>query len=148
MTNSNAELGPRAPADGHLKTGEIVEETIKARSDAIAKRGIEAERILKSNADTMTATGTAAFAGFQELAREYQAIASRNSATFLSLIHALAAVRAPQEYMALQHRLMTESVERAIGDFRTLTRLTTAAFNVSFEPLRRQAEGELQKVKS
>ena len=148
MTNINTEQGLRPNADGHLKTGEIIEESIKARSDAIIKRGIEAEHILKSNADTMTKTGTAAFAGFQELAREYQAIASRNSAKVMSSIHALATVKTPQDYMELQRRLFTESVQSAVSDFQTIARLTTAAFNVSFDPLRHQVEREQRNVRS
>ena len=148
MTNANAEQGSRANADGHLKTGTIVEETIKARSDAIVKQGIEAEHILRSNADTMTKTGTAAFAGFQELAREYQAIASRNSARVMSSIQALSTVKTPQDYMELQRRLFTDSVQTAVTDFQTIAKLMTAAFNVSFDPLRHQVDREQNKTSS
>ncbi len=146
MTNTNAEQGFRTGPDGHLKPGNPVEETIRARTDAIVKRGIEAEHVLKSNADTMTSTGTAAFAGFLELTKEYQAIASRNSARAMSAMQALATVKTPQDYMEMQRRLLTETVQLAIGDFQTIAKLTTAAFKVSFDPLRRQIDREQHKI--
>jgi hypothetical protein len=146
MTMNNAEAESSTKADGPLKIGKIVEETIKSRTDAIVKRGVEAEHLLESNADTMAKTGTAALAGLKELAKEYQAIASRNSARFTSSIYALTTVKTPQDYMELQRRLFTESVQSAIADFQTIAKLTTAAFNVSFDPLRRHVDRELHKV--
>ena len=76
-----------------------------------------AERTVPTNTDVVVKRGNAAIAGFQELAKAYQALATKNAERLSSSLQALAAVKSTTELMALQGKL------------------TTAVFTAAFEPI-------------
>ena len=120
--------------------GSAAEQILKSNADALAKKGKEAERFIAANSHVLGESGNIALTGFQELARAYQALATKNAARLTASIQALAAAKTPTEFVELQQKLMAEGVEAAVGDFRNIAKLTTAAFTASFEPLRKQME--------
>ena len=64
--------------------------------------------VAKANADAMTKSGNAAIAGFQELAKAYQALATKNAETLTASIQALAATKSPTEFFELQQTLIKD----------------------------------------
>jgi len=94
----------------------------------------------KANAEALTQSGNAAIAGFQELAKAYQSLATKNAEKLTSSIQALAAVKSPDEFIALQQKLIKEGVESAVSDSRNIAELTTAVFTAAFAPVQKQVE--------
>ncbi len=99
----------------------------------------------KASAEVLTQSGNAAIAGFQELAKAYQALATKNAEKLTASIQALASVKSPQEFFALQQSLIKEGVDAAVGDSRNIANLTTAVFTAAFAPVQKQIES-LQKI--
>lgn len=98
----------------------------------------------KANAEAMTKSGTAAIAGYQELAKAYQALATKNAEKLTASIQSLASVKSPAEFIELQQKLIKEGVESAVADGREIAELTQSVFTAAFEPVKVQIEA-LQK---
>jgi len=94
-----------------------------------------AERTAPINTDAIVKSGNAAIAGFQELAKAYQALATKSAERLSSSLQALAALKSPAELMALQGKLMSEAVDAAVKDSSNIAKLTTAVFTAAFEPI-------------
>lgn len=94
----------------------------------------------KANADSLTKSGNAAIAGFQELAKAYQALATKNAEKLTASIQALSSVKSPAEFIELQQKLIKEGVDAAVGDSRNIAELTAAVFTAAFEPVQKQVE--------
>ena len=94
----------------------------------------------KANAEALAKSGNAAISGFQELAKAYQALATKNAEKLTASIQALASVKSPVEFVELQQKLIKEGVEAAVSDSRNIAELTTAVFTAAFEPVKQQVE--------
>ena len=94
-----------------------------------------AEQTAPTNADVAVKSGNAVIAGFQELAKAYQALATRSAERLSSSLQALAAVKSPTELMTLQGKLISEAVDAAVKDSSNIGKLTTAVFAAAFEPI-------------
>ena len=101
----------------------------------------------KANADAITQSGNAAIAGFQELAKAYQALATKNAEKLTASIQALATVKSPEEFVSLQQKLVKEAVDAAVADSTKIAELTTSVFNAAFEPVKKQVEAVQKAVK-
>jgi hypothetical protein len=98
------------------------------------------EHTIRSNTDAITKSGNAAIAGFQELAKAYQTLATKNADRLSSSMQELAAVTTPAEFVELQGWLIKEGVEAAVTDGAHIRKLTAAVFSAAFEPVREQVE--------
>jgi len=94
----------------------------------------------KANVDTLTQSGNAAIAGFQELAKAYQTLATKNAEKLTASIQALASVKSPNEFIELQQKLIKEGVEAAVADGRNIADLTSTIFSAAFAPIQKQVE--------
>ncbi len=94
----------------------------------------------KANVEALTKGGNAAIAGFQELAKAYQALATKNAEKLTASLQALVAVKSPTEFVELQQKLIKEGVEAAVSDSRNIAELTTSVFTAAFEPVKQQVE--------
>jgi phasin family protein len=101
----------------------------------------------KANVDALTKSGNAAIAGFQELAKAYQALATKNAEKLTSSIQALAVAKTPAEFIELQQKLIKEGVDAAVSDSRNIADLTTAVFTAAFEPVQKQVEAVQKAVR-
>src|SRR5271168_1112710 len=95
---------------------------------------------MKGNADALTLSGNASRAAFQELINAYQELLTKNAKNLTAAMQALAAVKSPTELIELQHRLLKEGLEAAVGDSQRITRLTAAVFTAAFEPVKNRVE--------
>ncbi len=100
-----------------------------------------------ANVEALTKSGNAAIAGFQELAKAYQALATKNAEKLTASIQALATVKTPAEFIELQQKLIKEGVDSAVNDSRDIADLTTAVFTAAFEPVQKQVEAVQKAVK-
>jgi hypothetical protein len=80
----------------------------------------------------------AAGAGFLNLIRAHHALGRRNVEKLTVSMQALAAVKTPKEFVALQQKFLTESLAAAVSDGAAIGKLTTAAFTAAFDPMRRK----------
>lgn len=94
----------------------------------------------KVNVEALTKSGNAAIAGFQELAKAYQALATKNAEKLTASIQALSSVKNPTEFVELQQKLIKEAVEAAVADSREIATLTTSIFTTAFEPVKKHVE--------
>ncbi len=101
----------------------------------------------KANVDALTKGGNAAIAGFQELAKAYQALATKNAEKLTASIQALSSVKSPAEFVELQQKLIKEGVDAAVSDSRNIADLTTAVFTAAFEPVKQQVEAVQKSIK-
>ena len=99
----------------------------------------------KENVDALTQSGNATIAGFQELAKAYQGLATKNAEKLTASIQALAGTKSPTEFVELQQKLIKEGVEAAVADSRQIADLTASVFTTAFAPVKKQVEA-LQKV--
>ena len=100
----------------------------------------------KANAEALTQSGNAAIAGFQELAKAYQALATKNAEKLTSSIQALATVKSPEEFVSLQQKLVKEAVDAAVADSTKIAELTSSVFTAAFEPVKKQVEAVQKSV--
>lgn len=98
----------------------------------------------KASTEALTKSGSAAIAGYQELAKAYQALATKNAEKLTASMQALASVKNPAEFIELQQKLVKEGVEAAVADSRNIAELTQSVFTQAFEPVKVQVEA-LQK---
>jgi phasin family protein len=101
----------------------------------------------KANTDALTKSGNAAMAGFQELTKAYQALATKNVEKLTASLQALTEVRSPTEFVALQQKLIQEGVAAAVSDSSNIAKLTAAVFTAAFEPVQKQVEALQYTVK-
>lgn len=80
----------------------------------------------------------AAGAGFLKLIRAHHALGRRTIEKLTVSMQALAAVKTPREFTALQHKFLAESLAAAVSDSAAIGRLTTAAFTAAFDPTRKK----------
>lgn len=99
----------------------------------------------QANAEALTKSGNAAIAGYQELAKAYQDLATKNAEKLTASIQALASVKTPTDFTDLQQKLVKEAVEAAVADSKKIADLTTSVFTAAFEPVQAQFQA-LQKV--
>jgi phasin family protein len=120
----------------------------EATAEPLTKGGEAAEKIVKGNAEALTASGSASRAAVQELTRAYQELATKNAKNLTAAMQALAAVKSPAEFIELQQRLIKEGVEAAVSDSRHIAQLTTAVFTAAFEPVKKQLEAVQKTAKT
>src|ERR1700758_5085444 len=114
---------------------QAAEQIVQDRTtEALAKSGEAANEMMKGNADALTESGDGSRAAVQELTKAYQELTTKNVRNLTAAMQALAGVKSPAEYLALQQRLIKEGVETAVGDSQRITQLTTAVFTAAFEP--------------
>ena len=101
----------------------------------------------KANAEALTQSGNAAIAGFQELAKAYQALATKNAEKLTASIQALASVKSPEDFLSLQQKLVKEAVDAADADSSKIAELTTTVFTAAFEPVKKQVEAVQKSAK-
>ncbi|KIL99554.1 Translation initiation factor 2 (IF-2 GTPase) [Paramagnetospirillum magnetotacticum MS-1] len=101
----------------------------------------------KANAEALTQSGNAAIAGFQELAKAYQALATKNAEKLTASIQALASVKSPEDFLSLQQKLVKEAVDAAVADSSKIAELTTTVFTAAFEPVKKQVEAAQKSAK-
>lgn len=113
--------------------------TQKVTSDLSPKNGAAPAPATKANGKALTDGLNPVIAGFQELTKAYQSLASENAEKLTSSFQAFVAVKTPLEFAELQHRLIAESVASAVSNYNNIASLTAAAFAAPFEVLRNQA---------
>jgi phasin family protein len=101
----------------------------------------------KANTDALTQGGNAAVMGFQELAKAYQTLATKNAEKLTASIQALSAVKSPTEFIELQQKLIKEGVDAAVSDSSSIAKLTVSVFTAAFEPVQKQIEAMQHSVK-
>ncbi len=94
----------------------------------------------KVNVEALTQSGNATIAGFQELAKAYQALATKNAEKLTAAIQALSSVKNPNEFVELQQKLIRDAVEAAVADSKEIAGLTSSIFTAAFEPVKKQIE--------
>lgn len=109
-------------------------------TEALARSGEATNEMIKGNADALTESGNASRAAVQELTKAYQELTTKNVRNLTAAVQALAGVKSPAEYIALQQRLIKEGVETAVGNSERITQLTTAVFTAAFEPVKKRIE--------
>jgi phasin family protein len=109
-------------------------------TEALAKSGEAANEMIKGNADALTESGDGSRAAVQELTKAYQELTTKNVRNLTAAMQALAGVKSPAEYVALQQRLIKEGVETAVGDSQRITQLATAVFTAAFEPVMKRIQ--------
>lgn len=89
----------------------------------------------KDNADALVKSSTIAFKGFEDIAKAWQALATKNVERTDAVIKAVTACKSPVEFADLQSKLVRESVESSISEGRKIAELTQATFTAALEPL-------------
>ena len=100
-----------------------------------------------NSGDVLVKSGNAAIAGLQELTNAYQALATKNAERLGASLQALAAVKSPTEFVALQGKLLSEAVDAAVKDGATIAKLTADVFTAAFEPIIKPIAAVSQPVK-
>ncbi len=113
-----------------------IDHPAKTRPEAIPLAG----KIELAKAEILIQSGNASIAGFVDLAKAYQAMATKNAERLSASLQALAHVKTPSEFLALQHKLIAESVESAVSDGTHIAKLTTGIFTAAFEPVKKQLD--------
>ena len=109
-------------------------------TEALARSGEAANKVVKGNADALIESGNASRAAALELTKAYQELTTKNARNLTAAMQALAAVKSPTEFIDLQQRLIKEGVETAVGDSQRIAQLTTAVFTAAFEPVKKRFE--------
>jgi hypothetical protein len=131
-------------------------------------------QVVEANTAAMHEGGKAAAVAFQDLAKAYQDLATKNATNLKSGIQALTAqaltaqaltaqaltaqaltaqaltaqaltaVKSPAEFIEVEQRLIKEGVQAAVSDSQNIAKLTAAVFTVAFEPVKQRIQS-LQK---
>jgi phasin family protein len=107
----------------------------KSVTDNLAKGGQAAGKILQGGTDAMVESGKGSTAAMQELTKAYQELAKKNIQKLTDALHALSDVKSPTDFIALQQRLIRESVEAAVSDSKRIGELTTNVFTAALKPI-------------
>jgi phasin family protein len=101
------------------------------------------DKLVAFNKDTTEAfvkSSTAAYKGFEELAKATQEVMTKTASLNEAAFKALLGVKSPTELADLQGKLTRESVETAIADSRKLAELANIAMTAAVEPLNARME--------
>ncbi len=134
MSSAAAEPAEKISHATPVKSVETVETTVEPISDAVTKTSAAAEKMVKENAATLAESGSAATTAFQELAKAYQELASKNAKNLAAAIHALSSVKSITEFIDLEQKLIKEGVAAAVSDSTQIARLTAAVFTAAIDP--------------
>jgi phasin family protein len=140
MSNPTVERIATTNTDALTKSSDAAENIFKANADALTDGANRAERIMKGNVNALTDSSNASSAAFQELAKAYQELSTKNMANMTAAFQAFSAVKDPAEFIELQQRLIKDGIETAIHDSRHIAELTAAMFTAAFEPMKKQIE--------
>jgi len=88
----------------------------------------------KAATETFTKNSAAAMAGVQELAKAYQALATKNAEKLAAAFQAFTAVKTPKEFVDLQQKFVKDSVDSAVVESKALAELTFSVFTAAFAP--------------
>jgi phasin family protein len=102
--------------------------------------GATIERDTAAGGDIITRSGNAAIAGYQDLAKAYQGLATQNAERLGAALQALAAAKSPVEFVELQKKLMADGIDAAVRDGNQIAKLTGSVFAAAFEPVREHIE--------
>ena len=94
--------------------------------------------VTKENIDAFTKNSGAAVTSIQSLLKAYQDLITRNYEKQVASIKTLSSVKTPEEFVKLQQKLFTESLEGAAADGRLIAELTASVFSTIFEPVQKQ----------
>jgi hypothetical protein len=128
------------------KSRQAAEQINKDGAEAVAKTGRVAHQIVKGHAEALAETSSTALAGFQELAKAYQSLGTKNAQRLTAAMKAIAGAKTAAEFVEIQHKLASEGVEEAVSDYRQIAKLTAAIFTASFEPMQKQVEAMRSSV--
>jgi hypothetical protein len=140
MSSAAAEPAEKISHATPVKSVETVETTVEPISDAVTKTSAAAEKMVKENAATLAESGSAATTAFQELAKAYQELASKNAKNLAAAIHALSSVKSITEFIDLEQKLIKEGVAAAVSDSTQIARLTAAVFTAAIDPVKKRIE--------
>lgn len=136
MTTTESDHPAKAVADTAHKLAQAPEMALKADAAISAKAVNVAEHTIKGAAEG----GDALAAGFQELAKAYQAMATRNAERLTSSIKAFSAIKTPIECVELQRSLVMEAFDTAVSDFGHISKLTTTLLAGALTPMQKSVE--------
>lgn len=137
MTSTHSEYGTKTVADNMSHKIVHAPETVAKAEAAISAKAVHvAEHTIKA----VTKGGEAVTTGFQELAKAYQAMATRNAEKLTGSIKAFSALKTPIECVELQRTLVMEAFDTAVSDFGHISKLTTTLLAGAFEPLQKSVE--------
>jgi len=95
---------------------------------------------VESKANGLTDSAKASGTAFQELAKAYQELATKNARNVTAAIQALSSVKSPAEFIALQQTLIKDGVLAAVVDSQNIAHLTAAVFTAALDPMKKQME--------
>ncbi len=124
-----------------------VEQIAKNGADTLSRSAEAAKKIAKDSSHTLAESGKGSAAAIKDLTDAYQEFASNNVKNLTAALEALSAVKSPQEFLALQQKLIKDGVDTAVSDSRRIAELTTAVFTAAFDPLKKQIEAAQHSVK-
>jgi len=104
--------------------------------------------IVKNGSNALTQGNDAAQLGFQNLAKAYQDIATKNYERQVASIKELTSVKSPIEFFQVQQRLVKDSYESAVADGKNIAELTASAFSATFDPVKKQIEALQEPLKN
>jgi hypothetical protein len=140
MPNPTVERFAKTTTDAMTKSTAAAENIFKANADALTDSANRAQWIMKGNGNALTDSGNASSAAFQELAKAYQELATKNMANMTAAFQAFSTVKSSAELLDLQQRLIKDRMENAINDAQHIAQLTMAMFTTAFEPMKKQIE--------
>src|SRR5664279_5259235 len=138
MTQDTVKTIAQASTDALTKSGDAAEKIVKDKTAALTESGQAAEKIFKENTAALTESG--AGDAFQELAKAYRELASKNAQNLTTAIQAISAVKNLNEFIELEQRLIKDGIQEAVSDSQNIVRLTAAVFSAAFDPERRRIE--------
>jgi phasin family protein len=121
-------------------TNPTVEQASQDSADTLSRSAQTAKKIAKDSANTLVESGKGSAAALKDLTHAYQELASNNVKSLTAAVEALAAVKSPAEFLALQQKLIKDGIATAAEDSRRIAELTTAVFTAAFDPLKKQIE--------
>jgi hypothetical protein len=146
MTSSTIDQITKADAEALKSGGDLAKHHVNSDINAAIKNGFAVKQAIKAHDEVLTRSGNAAFAGFEKLAKAYQASAAKSAQRLSASMKLFAAVKTPLEFMELQRRLMKESVEIALSDFDMIAKTTAAAFAGASAPLREEVASAVHSI--
>jgi len=140
MSSATAEPVEKTIHAAPAKPFKPVETVVEPIADAVTKTSAAAENMVKENAAALAEGSSAATTAFQELAKAYQELATKNAKNLAAAIHALSSVRSITEFIDLEQKLIKEGVAAAVSDSTQIARLTAAVFAAAIDPVKKRIE--------
>jgi len=135
VSQSIAEPVAKITSSTPVKSGNGAERIAETMTRSSFRAGAAEPTVKETVADVAESVSTAGTA-LQDLTKAYQDVAVRNAQTMTAAIQSLSAVKSMSEFIELEHRLITESVEAAFSDSNHIARLTAAVFASAIEPMK------------